>query len=321
MSKQGSAQFTIEHTSAFEYTETAQGSVMLARLSPRQDRGQCLVSFDLAVDPQASIVPFRDAFGNSCHLFNIHRGHRRATVRSRAEVETVDGPVLPDRLESKDWDALAREAENPAFWDFLAPSHFARPCDALDSFADRHGLIRGCDPLATLHTTCAALHESFEYTPGSTGVDSPIEDILESGKGVCQDYTHVMIALGRRWGIPSRYVSGYLHLGAAYEGDAREAASHAWAEFWLPGIGWAGFDPTHNTCANCRHIRLAEGRDYADVAPTRGTVFGGGTERLEVAVSIVDEGDGKTFTAASEELIAHPADGTPVQGSEPSGQQ
>ena len=126
---------------------------------------------------------------------------------------------------------------------------------------------------------------------------SPVDRILETGEGVCQDYTHVMIALGRRWGIPSRYVSGYLHLEGTAHDVAREGASHAWAEFWLPGIGWTGFDPTHNRTANRRHIRLAQGRDYADAAPTRGAVYGGGTERLEVAVSIMDTHDGTDFTA------------------------
>ena len=297
MSQRRVATFRIEHRSVFEYAETAQGSVMAVRLSPREDRGQRLLAFGLSIEPQGCVAAFRDAFGNTCNLFNIHRRHRRATVCAQASVETSDGPDLPDRLDTADWDLLEREANGVRFWHFLAPSRFARPSSALDAFVGRLGLGRGSDPLTTLRDTCSRLYEAFDYTPGSTDVDSPIEDILETGQGVCQDYTHVMIALGRRWGIPSRYVSGYLHLESTAETREREGASHAWAEFWLPGIGWTGFDPTHNRQVDCRHIRLAEGRDYADAAPTQGAVYGGGEERLEVSVSITDTGKGTTFAA------------------------
>ena len=303
MNMQVPARFEVDHRSTFRFSEMAEGSVMLVRLSPREDRGQRLLSFALEIDPPASVVTDRDSFGNSCHLFNIHREHRRAVVHSRAEVETADGPVLPERLGAADWKALARDARDIRFWHFLAASQFVCPSAALDDFVKRVGLRRCADPLTTLRETCSALYGAFRYTPGSTAVDSPIDDILTSREGVCQDYTHVMIALGRRWGIPSRYVSGYLHQHAG----EHEAASHAWAEFWLPEIGWVGFDPTHNRTAGRQHIRLAQGRDYADAAPTRGAVYGGGRERLSVSVSIVDKSDGTISTATDETVLKHQA--------------
>ena len=114
------------------------------------------------------------------------------------------------------------------------------------------------------------LHATFRYELGSTEVDSPIKSILETGRGVCQDYTHVMIAIARSWGIPSRYVSGYLHLEGVTGEQALAGVSHSWAEFLLPDLGWIGIDPTNDTLTDHRHVRVAVGRDYADAEPTRG---------------------------------------------------
>jgi transglutaminase-like putative cysteine protease len=125
----------------------------------------------------------------------------------------------------------------------------------------------------------------FEYAPQSTRVDSPIDDALAARKGVCQDFAHVMIALVRQLGIPCRYVSGYLFQPAESAGSV-DGATHAWVEAWLPGLGWVGFDPTHNTPAGEHHIRVAVGRDYADVPPTRGVFKGLSAVRSELAVGV-----------------------------------
>ena len=142
-------------------------------------------------------------------------------------------------------------------------------------------------PCRRFGKTASTLYRSFTYEPGSTAVDSPIERVLETGRGVCQDYTHVMIAIARSWGIPSRYVSGYLHFEGASGEQSMVGASHSWAEFLLPDLGWVGIDPTNDTLADHRHVRVAVGRDYADAAPTRGAVFGGGDSTLEVRVTVV----------------------------------
>ena len=283
-------QFQVEHLSAFRYAEPARGSVMLLRLRPREDNGQRLLAFSLDVDPLAVPVASQDAFGNVCHLVNVHREHRRSSVRSRIRVETAFAPSLPARMEPDAWEALAREADPVRYWEYLNPSRFARSSPALEAFAAARGLAPGPDLLATLLETGSALHAAFTYVPGATEADSPIERILETGRGVCQDYTHVMIALARSWGVPSRYVSGYLHLEGAPGEQTPEGASHSWAEFLLPEIGWLGIDPTNDSVAGHRHIRIAVGRDYYDVAPTRGVFFGGGEAQCEVRVTVV-EGD------------------------------
>lgn len=140
--------------------------------------------------------------------------------------------------------------------------------------------------MSALKNLSTILHESFEYMPGSTSAISPIEDVLENGKGVCQDYAHVMITIARGWGVPTRYVSGYLYVEDYVGNPIRSAAGHAWVECLVPGLGWVGIDPTNNWIAGDRHVRVAVGRDYQDVSPTRGILLGAGDTRLEVEVSM-----------------------------------
>ncbi|SFR45871.1 Transglutaminase-like enzyme, putative cysteine protease [Robiginitalea myxolifaciens] len=127
------------------------------------------------------------------------------------------------------------------------------------------------------------VYEYLYYTPGVTDVDTSLEEVLGLNKGVCQDFAHLFIALARNKGIPARYVSGYLHQGKGYFGDAQ---MHAWAEAWVPGIGWIGFDPTNNILAASNHIKVAHGRDYDDCAPLKGIVFGEGENTSQHAVAV-----------------------------------
>lgn len=280
--------YRIEHRCNFHYETAARGSVMLLRLHPREDGGQQVLDFELHTEPLAVPAPCTDAFGNRCHLINIHRMHRQTVLRARARVAPGPGPQLPDDHGTGDWQALTEATDRVCHWEFLNSSRFVYACGPLRAFVAAQGIERGPAPLSSLLQAASRLYEAFSYTPGSTRVDSPIEHILETRHGVCQDYTHVLIAIGRCWGIPSRYVSGYLHLEGIGNEQTPAGASHAWAEFRIPGLGWIGIDPTNNTPADHRHIRLAIGRDYADAAPTQGTYFSDGHSRLEVCVTVTD---------------------------------
>src|SRR4029077_2183589 len=130
-------------------------------------------------------------------------------------------------------------------------------------------LERGTDPLDTLRRLTGDIFERFEYSPQVTRVDSPIDEALGARHGVCQDFAHIMIALVRGLGVPCRYVSGYLFQQSDGAVRSSSAATHAWVEAWLPDLGWVGFDPPNNLAATEGHIRVAVGRDYADVPPTR----------------------------------------------------
>jgi transglutaminase-like putative cysteine protease len=172
------------------------------------------------------------------------------------------------------------------YYEALAPSPLTEPSPLLLELAQSWDIRRRADPLTLLREINTRIYTSFEYVQEATRVDSPIDHALGIGQGVCQDFTHIMLALGRQVGIPCRYVSGYLFHRVKDPDRAAEDAMHAWVEAWLPGLGWVGFDPTNNTIAAERHIRVAVGRDYADVPPTRGVFKGDGDSELSVAVQV-----------------------------------
>lgn len=173
----------------------------------------------------------------------------------------------------------------------LAPSQFSQWTAGIEDFARELALptggeVRGRDPLEVLLTINLAVYQAIAYVPKSTRVDSPVNDALLSRQGVCQDYSHIMIALVRRLGIPCRYVSGYLFHRKEARTRSSEGATHAWMEAYLPDLGWIGLDPTNNMVAGESHVRTAVGRDYADVPPTRGVFKGGASSELTVAVRV-----------------------------------
>jgi transglutaminase-like putative cysteine protease len=140
--------------------------------------------------------------------------------------------------------------------------------------------------LRMLFEISEAIHEKFSYVPNTTTVDSPIDHALSERKGVCQDFAHIMTALVHKLRVPCRYVSGYLFHAKDDQSLASEGASHAWVEALLPGLGWVGIDPTNNLLCGERHIRVAVGRDYAEVPPTRGVFKGGAESELSVSVTV-----------------------------------
>ena len=285
--------FLIEHDSRFEHSTTGSGCIMLARLRPREDRGQNLLKFHISTEPGSTPTPCEDNFANQCHLVSIYREFSCVHIRAKSVVRTASGPDLDKFQDQIDWENLHQVSTSLRYWFYLAPSKYVHPGIILDRFVESNGLQPGTDPLSTLQATCSTLNSCLEYAPGSTTVDTPVERVLETGKGVCQDYAHVMLSLGRSWGIPCRYVSGYIYLEDSSSKRSRELASHAWAEFWLPKIGWVGFDPTNDSVVDQRYVRIAHGRDYDDAAPTRGIVIdaGNSTVRVSVKMQVLDEDD------------------------------
>ncbi len=278
----------VEHTLDFRYGAPVHSSVMTFFVQPLQDRRQVLIDFAIETEPRGPVFSFEGPFKSKGHFLDRPAPHDRLVVRARSTVETHARRNVPTSLGSDGWDRLRRGIRDPGLWLMLQPSRFARPSPTLGRFMRNHGLEPGEDPLASALELSAALHRVFEYTPGSTAADSPIESILETGRGVCQDYAHVMASIMRIWGVPCRYVSGYLGPDAA---GVAPAASHAWVECWFPDLGWTGLDPTNDSGDDERHIRVAVGRDYADVPPTRG-VFQGPAESVltpEVTVARREE--------------------------------
>ncbi len=289
----GTVRYEIRHVSRYRYAFPARECVMLLCLKPRSDGGQRLLGFDIEARPRASMTVETDPFGNSRHVLYLHRPHDFLEIAARSTVEPATPAPLPGNLGADSWREILSARESFDHWHFTHASTLARPSPLLEDFVVRNGIERGDDPLAGLLQLCQSLFRSFEYVPGSTTVASPVEHILESGRGVCQDYAHVMIAIARSWGIPSRYVSGYLNETGQPGEQVVGNATHAWVECLLPGLGWIGFDPTNESLVDQRHVRIAVGRDYQDVSPTQGVRQGGGETSLEVDVQVVQKGVGE----------------------------
>lgn len=279
--------YSIRHVTRFRYSAAISESVMEVRMQPRTEGPQRCLQFDLTITPRARVMAYRDDQGNNIHHFNIPGQHHRLVIAAEALVEMATMPPLPDALSMDAWAQLDRAVDDGDYWDSLMPSKFARSTPLLADLAAELGVSRDTDPLTLLRRVNTGIFDAFTYKPQSTSVDSQIDVALKSRAGVCQDYAHIMIALVREMRIPCRYVSGYLfhQRGASADRSAADA-THAWVEAYLPELGWVGFDPTNNLIAEHRHIRVAAGRDYADVPPTRGVFKGTASTELSVAVAV-----------------------------------
>lgn len=270
------------HRTTFIYEVTARDSFNEARLQPVDGDGQRLLSFRLRTAPEAPLQTFQDYFGNAAHRFTIAAPHAELVVEAASEVETDPGlgraPVPEVPLRSPEADAAASEQV-----EFLQPSRYV-PLD--DDLARAAALVLPGDASAwgAAREICSFVYRTLLYRPQSTGIETIASEALKMRAGVCQDFAHVALGLCRCAGLPARYVSGYFLDTGRRPGEPE--ASHAWAEAWVPGAGWTAFDPTHNCRTDERYIRLAVGRDYADIRPISGTYRGAPTREMRVEVEV-----------------------------------
>ena len=292
--------YSVRHTTIFRYEPAVRESIMEVRLQPRSDGDQRCLNFTLKIDPAANIMQYRDFAGNNVHHFDIAAAHSQVTVTAESSVEVQTAPA-PRAGDCGDWSDLDALVAGGDYWEMLLPSHFACSTPDLEELAKALKCERRGNPLELLTELNSTIYTLFAYVPNSTKVDSPIDEALKTRQGVCQDFAHIMIALVRRLKIPCRYVSGYMFHRDENEKDrSLEGASHAWVEALVPRLGWVAFDPTNNLVGADRHIRVAIGRDYADVPPTRGVYKGDAQSELSVTVTV------------------SPADKEPVEPSRPS---
>jgi transglutaminase-like putative cysteine protease len=258
----------VEHITTFSYDSPISEAYTEMRLAPLDLGGQRRTSFELLTEPRGEVTRYRDRFGNEVHYFDVLNSHEQVKVIARSEVQTSD--VLVD-----DTTALLPLDE----FDYLQPTAYAPAHESLHELAERH-VVAG-NKAFTAYALMSAVHAALQYERGTTDVKTTADEALEIGKGVCQDYAHVMLAVCRLSKLPARYVSGYL-----YSPNAPEMASHAWVDVYLEGHGWRSLDPTHDCPQDGRYVRVATGRDYADVPPTRGIYKGKATEKMEVEVMV-----------------------------------
>ncbi len=263
--------FEIEHTTRFAYTGPITETMMELRLTPLDSRGQRLLDFKLDISPRVKVATYRDGYGNLVHYFNLLRAHPKLRVTSRSVVEMGRDEVS--------------EPEDDLVEDFLRFRPPVTDEPGVRALAARHrptDTASGPAVEAALENLTVAISRDFTYDPAVTNVYTEVAEVLELRAGVCQDFAHLFTAATRAMGVPARYVSGYIHVPGP--GGVMEGASHAWAEAWVPGAGWVGFDATHPVRAGENHVRVAVGRDYRDAAPTRGVYVGQATGTMLVNV-------------------------------------
>jgi transglutaminase-like putative cysteine protease len=263
----------IEHTTVFAYEEPISEAYTEMRLRPIEAVGQRCLWFTLTTVPTGEVMHYTDRYGNLVHHFDALQSHDRVEVKATSEVYLTDG-LADDQTELSPLDQF----------DYLAETNYTRIDGQIMRFAEPH--IVPADQAATARALMSALFGALKYERGATSVRTTATEALSLGRGVCQDFAHIMLAACRSAGIPSRYVSGYLY-NEPTEGDKTvpaNAASHAWVDVFADG--WISLDPTHNCEQTTDYVRVAVGRDYSDVPPTRGVYKGKAKETLTVNVSV-----------------------------------
>jgi transglutaminase-like putative cysteine protease len=272
----------VSHRTELRYPAPVAESVNHVRLTPLSGDLQIVHEATLRTYPDAQIASYRDVYGNSVGWFQIHQPHDRLVVEALATVESrVPHRADPSVLMRSSWGLVESEAYRDENAEFLLPSTFVRWGPSIVAFADELA-VEAPTPGQWLAALEYALADAISYAPGFTRVDTPIERVVQIRRGVCQDLAQVFIALARMRGIATRYVSGWLHV----QGAGEPAESHAWAESYLPEIGWVQFDPTHPDPDLTGFARIGVGRDYFDVPPLRGTYLGPPAEEMSVQVTV-----------------------------------
>ena len=266
-------QLNVHHSTSYLYAPAAKSVTQLLRVTPPSFAGQTVLDWRIDVNCDARLREGRDGYGNVTHMLYIDTPIEHLTVAIAGHVLTEDrhGVVqgLPHDLPPQV---------------FLRETPLSAPGPALAALAAKVAAGRG-GPLDRLHRLAACLHEDLRFDTEATEVETTAEQAAAEGHGVCQDFTHIFIAVARSLGIPARYVSGHLY---RRDGAHAQEAGHAWAEGWVEHLGWVAFDPVNGISADDAYVRVACGLDYRDAAPVAGVHAGGGGEEMRVEVRVGD---------------------------------
>lgn len=286
--------YTVSHRTTYRYGDPVAISHHLLHLTPRGTAFQRCRDWALEIDPAPAVRrDDRDYFGNPVTFLTIQQSHDTLVLHATSSVEVVKpAPIEPAHTptvrEIRARLARARESDALAALEFTFPSPYV-PFEpeleawAASSFPPERPFLEAAAELSS------RIFREFRYDPRATSVATPVAEAFRLRRGVCQDFAHLAIACLRAQGLPARYVSGYL-LTRPREGAERllgADASHAWLAVWIPERGWVDLDPTNDLVVGEEHVTVAWGRDYGDVAPVSGTLFGGGRHTVEVAVDVL----------------------------------
>ncbi len=260
---------SIRHVTTYDYDAPVSWGLQQVRLTPKGNRSQEVISWDIAVEGGRRELGFEDHHRNGVDLISFEPGATRLTVACEGVVEVTDTAGI-----------LGPHGGYAPLWLFARQTPRTKPGQGCRRLVQ--AIAAEPKPLLRLHDLSAAIIEVLPWTEGSGEVTWTAEEALTAGAGVCQDHTHVFIACARSMQIPARYVSGYLLMD---DGEARGAA-HAWAEAWIPDLGWVGYDVANQMSPDDRYVRVATGLDYSEAAPVSGTRCGNAAERLSVSVEV-----------------------------------
>ena len=285
--------YQIHHRTTYDYSYPVSVSHHAATLRPLTDSGQTCNSFDLRIDPQPSdLLQRTDFFDNTVQLFSIQDSHERLVVDANSDV-TVQSKFRPiegyrltvgDSLERirTEWSSGKIDTVQYAY-----PSPHVVLSDTVRQLSEKF-FRPNQDFVGAACALAAHIHDAFEFDSSATDVSTPIDEVIETKRGVCQDYAHVMIAALRAARLPARYVSGYI-LTHPPEGQPRLVgadASHAWVSVYAPEVGWIEIDPTNRQFCHLEHVKVAVGRDYSDVSMIRGALTGGDQHEIAIEVTM-----------------------------------
>jgi transglutaminase-like putative cysteine protease len=269
----------ISHETVYRYDRPASGVIQTLRLTPRNHDSQYVVFWRIDVSDDCRLDPHEDAFGNITHTFTTEGAFTELGIRVDGEVETQDTNGIVQG---------AIERFPPSL--FLRETSLTRPDTAILAFAREARVSAGDDTLKLLHLLTERLHGNIVFDTDPTHTATTAAEAFALRRGVCQDLSHVFISAARSLGVPARYVGGYFHRA---DGVVLQEAGHAWAEAFVPDVGWVGFDPANGISPTDAHVRVAIGLDYLGASPVRGARKGGGDEALTVTIR-VDQAAGQT---------------------------
>ena len=276
------------HITRYWYSGTVSACHTEVHLAPRTRANQTPMEHSLTVNPVPDSVASReDYFGNEVSAFSIHEPHRELIITSRSQAELT--PLSPPHLDlSPPWEEVRKEAraretsESFEAGPVVFESPLIQNAGSFATYAEK-SFVPGRHFLDGVNDLSQRIYAEFKYDQRATTVSTPVGEVFESKRGVCQDFAHLMIACLRSLRLPVRYVSGYVRSDRKFTGSA---ASHAWVSVWCPVFGWQDFDPTNNVMPQGDHLTLAWGRDYSDVPPVKGVALGGGEQVISVSVEV-----------------------------------
>ncbi|NVD43569.1 transglutaminase family protein [Qipengyuania atrilutea] len=261
---------SIRHTTRYQFDDPVVHALQRLRLTPKTTQGQEILDWKMDYTHAHEELHYEDQHHNPTVLVAVEEGAQEVVVECRGMVDTQDNAGV-----------IGRHSGHLPLWSFLGQTRLTRPGDKISAMVEE-AARDSSDTVGQLHALSSKIRDRVEYKVGSTKVDTSAEQAMGSAAGVCQDHAHIFIGAARMRGVPARYVSGYLMMNDRIE----QEATHAWAEAFVEGLGWVGFDISNGISPDERYVRVATGRDYRDAAPITGISFGSSAQHLHVDVAV-----------------------------------